>query len=156
MGEKSLSDPALTAEELSLWIKEQTDFYEIDLRDNTDQQMQVDPLDQIIQLEALSPTNTLMTVLAIVLSTVFVLSSLCIGGLVFLKIRTDRLIDEHNRNIRTIQIDAISDPPMTVIPFESNGMMIDRNGLITEEMHDAADTVILGRHRRTEARVRHR
>uniref|UniRef100_A0A914QJB2 Uncharacterized protein n=1 Tax=Panagrolaimus davidi TaxID=227884 RepID=A0A914QJB2_9BILA len=157
-GETTLSDHALSAEELSLWIREQTDYNEIDLRDNIDQRMPIDPLkySEIVQLAVMSPTNTLMTILAIVLSTIFVLSSLCIGGLVFLKIRTDRLIEQHNRNIRTIQIDAASssDIPLNVIPFESNGMVVDRHGMISEEMHEAADTVVFGRHGTT--RVRHR
>lgn len=148
-------DSGLTAEELSLWIQEQTDYNEIDLRDTTDQRMPIDPLklNEIVILEIISPTNTLMTVLAIVMSTVFVVSTFCIGGLVFLKIRTDKLIDAHNSNMRTIQIDAAQEVPMTVIPFESNGLVYGPDGITTEEMHDAADTVILGQQRR---RVRHR
>ncbi|KAE9554143.1 hypothetical protein FO519_002623 [Halicephalobus sp. NKZ332] len=141
--EKSPSPTPLSAEELSLLVMEQTIYNEIDLRDNTNQPMPIDPLayDEIVKLVVQTPTNSLMTILAIVVSTVILLSSFCVGGLVILKIRTDRLIEAHNRNIRTVDIDP--NDPLGVVPFESNGVII-RPTAFSKHMDKAADTVVFG------------
>uniref|UniRef100_A0A7E4VC48 Col_cuticle_N domain-containing protein n=1 Tax=Panagrellus redivivus TaxID=6233 RepID=A0A7E4VC48_PANRE len=92
-----------------------------------------------------------MTVLGVVVAVGIVLISMITGGLVFLKLRTDRLIEEHNRNMRMVNVPVGSHRPMaaqhplpTVIPFESNRMVLGPTGIVDSGIDKAADTVFFG------------
>lgn len=119
-------------------------YGELELTDTLGNRMLIDPLssDSIVELRVMQESNTLMLVLAIVVSTIFLLSTLCVGGLVFVKIRTDRLIQSHNENMRAT-IDVSHTTPITVLPYEPAEVLSvpqDEVGL-----DNAADTVVFGK-----------
>lgn len=78
----------------------------MDIRDSHDQLLPIDPISNqnIAELRAEQPTSVLMVSLAIIISSAFLFLSVCVGGLVFVKIRTDRLIKAHNENMQTMDI----------------------------------------------------
>jgi hypothetical protein len=85
-----------------------------------------------------------MVVLASTVTVICILSTFCIGGLLFVKIRTDRLIAKHNRNIEPINIS--NSIPMTVLPYESQ--RLQANPMNTEEethLDYATETVVYGK-----------
>lgn len=63
-----------------------------------------------------------------------------------MKIRTDRLIERHNRNIRPLDISHAV--PMTVLPFESEPLQISTMNA-EEEAHfdNATETVVFAKQR---------
>ncbi|KAI1724260.1 hypothetical protein Ddc_05481 [Ditylenchus destructor] len=150
-GETGANGVILAAEEISKWIQEQTHYGELDLHDSRDQSLPVDPLEngEITELRVLGPTGTLMVVVAIVVPTAFLLISFCVSGLVFMKIRTDRLIESHNSNLakNMTTIDISQATPINVLPFQSDDG--EHNGLAHNQESKASDTVVFGRRRRT-------
>lgn len=138
----------LSAEEIADWIQEQTVFNELDLRDSQNDRMPIDVLDSdndIIELVVVTHVTSLMVVLASVVTMICILSTFCIGGLVFVKIWTDRLIAQHNKNMQPLDISHSI--PMAVLPFESQPLQINTMGAEEEAQFDYAnDTVVFGKH----------
>uniref|UniRef100_A0A915DSH7 PKD/REJ-like domain-containing protein n=1 Tax=Ditylenchus dipsaci TaxID=166011 RepID=A0A915DSH7_9BILA len=150
-GESVYNSSILSAEEISKWIQEQVKYCEMDLTDSREQILPVDMLTNadIIELRVLQETSTLMVCLAILVPTAFVLVTFCAGGLVFMKIRTDKLIESHNANMTTIDISQTT--PINVMPFQSE--MDHQTNRVSDT--NASDTVVFGR-RRTGNRSRNR
>ncbi|KAI6191662.1 Endoribonuclease [Aphelenchoides bicaudatus] len=122
---ETTDESKLSAEEIADWISEQTSYGELDLRDAQNERMpieQINPDEDIIELMVVTHITALMTVLASVVTIICVLTAFCIGGLVFVKIRTDRLIEKHNRNMRPLDISHAV--PMTVLPYESEPLHV--------------------------------
>ncbi|KAI6209518.1 REJ domain-containing protein [Aphelenchoides besseyi] len=141
------AESALSAEEIAIWIREQTIYKELEILDPQDQPMPIDELnpDDIVQLVVSAPLAPLAAILAGLVTILCILSTLCVGGLVFVKLRTDRLIEKHNRLRNT---DVCHTVPLPVVPYESPLMPTTLNTQEEEHLQFAADTVIFGRTQR--------
>ncbi|KAI6232448.1 REJ domain-containing protein [Aphelenchoides besseyi] len=141
------AESALSAEEIAIWIREQTIYKELEILDPQDQPMPIDELspDDIVQLVVSAPLAPLAAILAGLVTTLCILSTLCVGGLVFVKLRTDRLIEKHNRLRNT---DVCHTVPLPVVPYESPLMPTTLNTQEEEHLQFAADTVVFGRTQR--------
>jgi len=151
-GESAAYDESpLSAEEISILIQEmvqihfiflkfyfQTFYGELDLRDQRDQLLPVSQLSsgEIVELIVLNHTNPMTYWLGSIVGLFITLSTLLIGALVFMKIRSDRLIEQHNENMRTI--DLCRSAPINVLPMNEQ---IGRQ-------NQAIDTVVFGQGRR--------
>ncbi|VDK55385.1 unnamed protein product [Gongylonema pulchrum] len=89
----------ISAEEISLIIKEDIEYGELNLQNQHGVLLPVQPLqwDDIIELIALPDSNTLMIVTAVIVITVFISSSIAVAFLVVLKIRNDRVLNSRER-----------------------------------------------------------
>lgn len=103
--------------------------------------------DQIIRLVIQYPTNVLAIILGILVGIVIILSTFCIGGLVFVKIQTDKLIESHNANLTTINLRP--DSPIQVKPYNEKksckNQKIDSNSSSNTSVN-VADTVVFGKY----------
>ncbi|CAD5234674.1 unnamed protein product [Bursaphelenchus xylophilus] len=87
----------LSAEVISLIIQEQIEYDELQLCDSDGQPLPIDPLTDIYQLVVAEQLNTLVVVLGVFITLTVTLGAILAGGLVVIKVRTDKLIQAHNR-----------------------------------------------------------
>lgn len=102
----------MSAEEISLWIQEQVKYNELVLENPNKERLPIDPLtdEDIYTLVVAQKVNVLVVTLSVIVAVICILGTLCVGGLVFIKVRTDRLIESHN--------DEVVEMPMTIFPTE--------------------------------------
>ncbi|CAD5229218.1 unnamed protein product [Bursaphelenchus okinawaensis] len=89
----------MSAEEISLIIQEQVTYDELQLYDKDGQVLSADVISNmdVYQLVVAQQLNTLVVVLGVLITVFCTLGAIFTGGLVFVKVRTDNLIQAHNR-----------------------------------------------------------
>lgn len=85
------------------------------MRDSNNKLLPIDLIgnQDIVELRVKKPINILMLCLAIIIFSTFLFLSVCVGGLVFVKFQTNRIIKAYNENMQSI--DIIETVPINVM-----------------------------------------